>query len=57
MSKIIYTNSDGTVSIIIPAGDVNDSIKDVPDGLSYDCLLYTSPSPRDEKVSRMPSSA
>ena len=25
--------------------------------LSYLCLLYTSPSPRDEKVSRMPSSA
>ena len=24
---------------------------------SYICLLYTSPSPRDEKVSRMPSSA
>ena len=23
----------------------------------YSCLLYTSPSPRDEKVSRMPSSA
>ena len=23
----------------------------------YICLLYTSPSPRDEKVSRMPSSA
>ena len=23
----------------------------------YNCLLYTSPSPRDEKVSRMPSSA
>ena len=23
----------------------------------YTCLLYTSPSPRDEKVSRMPSSA
>ena len=22
-----------------------------------DCLLYTSPSPRDEKVSRMPSAA
>ena len=29
MSKIIYTNSDGTVSIIIPAGDVNDAIKDI----------------------------
>ena len=23
----------------------------------YDCLLYTSPSPRDKTVSRMPSSA
>ena len=38
MSKIIYTNSDGTVSIIIPAGDVNDAIKDVPSGLSYDIV-------------------
>ena len=27
------------------------------DALSKGCLLYTSPSPRDEKVSRMPSSA
>ena len=25
--------------------------------LSYDCLLYTSPSPRDYAASRMPSSA
>ena len=24
---------------------------------SYDCLLYTSPSPRDKRQSRMPSSA
>ena len=24
---------------------------------AYDCLLYTSPSPRDPKTSRMPSSA
>ena len=35
MSKIIYTNSEGTVSIIIPVGDVNNAIKDVPSGLSY----------------------
>ena len=27
------------------------------DVLSYVCLLYTSPSPRDRSVSRMPSSA
>ena len=26
-------------------------------GVSYDCLLYTSPSPRDGLLSRMPSSA
>ena len=26
-------------------------------GYSYDCLLYTSPSPRDKRQSRMPSSA
>ena len=26
-------------------------------GLVYDCLLYTSPSPRDATLSRMPSSA
>ena len=25
--------------------------------LGYDCLLYTSPSPRDQRGSRMPSSA
>ena len=29
----------------------------VPAGLTYDCLLYTSPSPRDRQKSRMPSSA
>ena len=27
------------------------------DGISYRCLLYTSPSPRDATLSRMPSSA
>ena len=30
---------------------------DVMTGLSKDCLLYTSPSPRDLSTSRMPSSA
>ena len=27
------------------------------DGMGWDCLLYTSPSPRDLDLSRMPSSA
>ena len=30
----------------------NDEVKEL-----IDCLLYTSPSPRDPKISRMPSSA
>ena len=29
----------------------------VPQGSLYPCLLYTSPSPRDATLSRMPSSA
>ena len=29
----------------------------LPGGFSYGCLLYTSPSPRDKRQSRMPSSA
>ena len=28
-----------------------------PDGSTHVCLLYTSPSPRDQRGSRMPSSA
>ena len=31
--------------------------KEVPEGQYYNCLLYTSPSPRDKRQSRMPSSA
>ena len=31
--------------------------RDDPRRLSYICLLYTSPSPRDRTRSRMPSSA
>ena len=30
---------------------------DLKDGLGRSCLLYTSPSPRDATLSRMPSSA
>ena len=29
----------------------------IPDGHNWNCLLYTSPSPRDGLLSRMPSSA
>ena len=36
----------------------NESIRDtIMNLLCNDCLLYTSPSPRDSEASRMPSSA
>ena len=38
MSKIIYTNSDCTVAIIHPIRDINDAIKAVPSGLSYEIV-------------------
>ena len=34
-----------------------DALLEALDGLQVDCLLYTSPSPRDCDRSRMPSSA
>ena len=54
---------------ILVIGDFNSALEDIApfanainDGIlvdigSTDCLLYTSPSPRDPKTSRMPSSA
>ena len=41
------------------AGGGNVAILDLPtsDGAAVACLLYTSPSPRDATLSRMPSSA
>ena len=41
-SKILYAHLGGVPAI---------------NGYSYTCLLYTSPSPRDPSISRMPSSA
>ena len=35
----------------------NLAVPGMPDTLAYTCLLYTSPSPRDGLLSRMPSSA
>ena len=36
---------------------VNQLIKEVTSTMLVNCLLYTSPSPRDQRGSRMPSSA
>ena len=45
-------------SIIIPSNNVRkEKIHNVAIGKGTNCLLYTSPSPRDLSTSRMPSSA
>ena len=59
-------------AIIAVMGNLQPHLRDVPDfqhklwdqlfiisdfKLDVDCLLYTSPSPRDQRGSRMPSSA
>jgi len=35
MPFITYPQANGQVAVIIPCGDVNDCIKDVPEGLPY----------------------
>ena len=47
-------------SVVIPEGDLEYMIAKLLDRtqiLNNSCLLYTSPSPRDKRQSRMPSSA
>ena len=50
MYQAIFNNWDNVIVMIIIA-----SVFDMLDGRV--CLLYTSPSPRDKRQSRMPSSA
>ena len=46
--KLLAALRGGIATVLIP----DDNVKDLAD-----CLLYTSPSPRDQRGSRMPSSA
>ena len=64
----LNVNAFGTISFVddidVPANDSNG--QNIPHGVTFNsdgtkmyiiCLLYTSPSPRDDELSRMPSSA
>ena len=48
----VFTCCEGAVDNLTTAADV-----DRAGAVCWDCLLYTSPSPRDKRQSRMPSSA
>ena len=55
--RITLTREDGKmVTILVPKGAVNGG-DDIWNDDAENCLLYTSPSPRDLSTSRMPSSA
>ena len=53
-SEITGCNIYGKAEFLNPGGSVKDR---AALALIKDCLLYTSPSPRDKRQSRMPSSA
>ena len=48
----------GSLSVAIAADETIEMLnKQGKESMVYSCLLYTSPSPRDRLLSRMPSSA
>ena len=51
-TEVVLVAADGSTNSLTDAAENNDD--SYPDNT---CLLYTSPSPRDPKTSRMPSSA
>ena len=57
-SCLVFTSMINTLIVLITQKEEEEErIKDVEDYKYIDCLLYTSPSPRDQRGSRMPSSA
>ena len=62
-AEVANVNDDPTGSVTISGTVAEDSVLTAAntladdDGMGTVCLLYTSPSPRDQRGSRMPSSA
>ena len=58
ITKIEYFDKSGDISVNTTKGPRKVlTFRLCDDSDLYDCLLYTSPSPRDATLSRMPSSA
>ena len=47
MSKIIYTNSDGTIAIIHPIGSIENGLRAIPAGISTYTIVEDSVIPSD----------
>ena len=56
--RIVATKKQGNDVVVVCSamGDTTDELLDLAAQVNP-CLLYTSPSPRDQRGSRMPSSA
>ena len=58
LKKVIFVNIGGVTNItLINNEDIKAGDSSFGNAIINDCLLYTSPSPRDLSTSRMPSSA
>ena len=55
VDELLATIIDWQIDLAIPDSELDEHLGMY--GRSGDCLLYTSPSPRDRTRSRMPSSA
>ena len=57
LEAVEYNNVHVAEALLLDGADVNTRQADGATPLHWACLLYTSPSPRDGLLSRMPSSA
>ena len=55
--KWVYTDKTTYEGEWVETKKNGQGVETWPNGYIYNCLLYTSPSPRDATLSRMPSSA
>ena len=56
MTKAVMDTDAGQITLELFDADAPNTVANFVK-LAKDCLLYTSPSPRDKRQSRMPSSA
>ena len=56
-SRLTGVHKTTILSLILKLGQGCERLHSRLAGYAYSCLLYTSPSPRDATLSRMPSSA